>query len=130
MLRQLSLNHVHDALFWVSLYKGRSRIGLKIRAWIQHKLESHKLNWDTVDALAQWQRASRKQQNCLLIDDLARYATWIGRFFVCLFNQNTSQLLSTAVMVLNLVVTCKERNVAERSYQGWMSTMTLYTLRF
>jgi len=57
MLRQLSLKHVHDALYWVSLYKGRIRIGLKIRAWIQHKLESHKLNWDTVDALAQWQRA-------------------------------------------------------------------------
>jgi len=30
MLRQLSLKHVHDALFWVSLYKGRIRIGLKI----------------------------------------------------------------------------------------------------
>ena len=27
MLRQLSLKHVHDALFWVSLYKGRIRIG-------------------------------------------------------------------------------------------------------
>jgi len=35
-----------------------------------------------------------------------------------LFNQNTSQLLSTALVVLDLVVTCKERNVAEMSYQG------------